>query len=136
MTSLPHEQKGHERIGGTGGVLGILFSLFLMERIDNGEKEKLVRTAGEALGFLSLEMNHNYKIMTNIKLDDHPNLIASQIFMLNDTVKGIHAKIILRNLLAYTEALLEEAINTRVSLPEFQSPGDDLGNKNNKMVHS
>eukprot|EP00253_Pinus_taeda_P006950 PITA_06950 len=111
LTSLAREQEGRESIGGTGGVLGILFSFFFIETINNkDEKEKLVKTAGEALGFLSLETNHNCNIMMNIRLDGHPNLIASLISVLNDTVKGIHAARILRNLLTYAE---EDAIKVR-----------------------
>eukprot|EP00253_Pinus_taeda_P020795 PITA_20795 len=105
LTNLAHERKGRERIGRTGGILRKLCSLFFMERINNNEeKEKLVKTAGEALGLLSLESEPNCKKMMSIKVDRHPNLIASLISMLNDAVKGIHAARILRNLLEYADA--------------------------------
>jgi hypothetical protein len=105
LTSLAREQEGRESIGGTGGVLHNLFSLFFMERNNNNdEKEELVNKAGEALGFLSLENEHNCEIMMSIKLDGHQNLIARLISVLNDTVQGIHVARILRNLLAYAKA--------------------------------
>eukprot|EP00253_Pinus_taeda_P035779 PITA_35779 len=105
LTNLAYEQKGRESIGRTGGILRKLFSLFFMERINNNdEKEKLVKTAGEALGLLSLESEPNCKKMMSIKVDRHPNLMASLISMLDDAVKGIHAARILRNLLEYTDA--------------------------------
>jgi hypothetical protein len=76
-----------------------------MERNNNNdEKEELVNKAGEALGFLSLENEHNCEIMMSIKLDDHQNLIAILISALNDTVQGIHAARILQNLLAYAKS--------------------------------
>eukprot|EP00253_Pinus_taeda_P017534 PITA_17534 len=105
LTNLAHEQKGRESIGRTGGILRKLCSLFFMERINNNdEKEKLVKTAGEALGLLSLESEPNCKKMMSIKVDRHPNVLASLISMLNDAVKGIHAARILRNLLEYADA--------------------------------
>eukprot|EP00253_Pinus_taeda_P021903 PITA_21903 len=105
LNSLAREQEGRESIGGTGGVLDNLFSLFFRE-IDsnNNEIEKLVKKAGEALGFLSLENAQNCEIMMSIKLDGHPNLISGLISVLNDTVRGIHVARILRNLLAHAKA--------------------------------
>eukprot|EP00253_Pinus_taeda_P013374 PITA_13374 len=105
LTNLAHEQKGRESIGRTGGILRKLFSLFFMERINNNdEKKKLVKTAGEALGLLSLESEPNCKKMMSIKVDRHPDVMASLISMLDDAVKGIDAARILRNLLEYTDA--------------------------------
>lgn len=105
LTSLAREQEGRESIGGTGGVLENLFSLFFRE-IDstNNEIEKLVKKAGEALGFLSLENTHNCEIMMSIKLDGHRNLISGLISVLNDTVRRIHVARILRNLLPHAKA--------------------------------
>lgn len=104
LTSLASEPEGRESIGGTGGVLHDLLSLFFMKRVNNGsETEELVKKAGEALGFLSLESKLNCEIMMSFKVDDHRNLIASLIPVLNDTVQGIHVARILRNLLAHAK---------------------------------
>jgi hypothetical protein len=103
LTSLAREPEVRDSIGGTAGVLHNLFSLFFEERIDDNNQE-LVTKAGEALGFLSLENKHNCELMKNIKLGDHPNLIARLISVLtdpNEPVQGIYAAKILRNLLAY-----------------------------------
>eukprot|EP00253_Pinus_taeda_P022341 PITA_22341 len=100
LTSLAREQEGRESIGSTGGVLDNLFSLFFRE-IDT---EELVKKAGEALRFLSLENAHNCEIMMSIKLDGHPNLISGLISVLNDSVRSIHVARILRDLLAHAKA--------------------------------
>jgi hypothetical protein len=118
LTSLAREQEGRERIGGTGGVLRNLFSLFFMERINNiVEMEELVKKAGEALGFLSLANEHNCQIMRSIKHDGQHNIIERLISVRNDTVQGIHVARILRNLLAkaddvelYENVLVEKVL--------------------------
>jgi len=112
LTSLALEEDGRESIGGTGGVLRSLFSVFYMERINiniisgsgDDETRELVTKAGEALALLSLENKQNCRRMMSIKLRDHPNLIASLISVMDDPVQGFHAARILRNLCAYAEA--------------------------------
>lgn len=74
---------------------------------DISGKKKLVKKAIKALGSLSLESEHNCKIM--MKLDDPPNLIASLISLLNHTAQNdhvlfIHVARILRNLLHHAKA--------------------------------
>eukprot|EP00253_Pinus_taeda_P007930 PITA_07930 len=113
LTNLALDDEGRESIGSTGGVLRNLFSVFFTERnVLNGAREdetttKLVKNAGEALDLLAVESKHNCRRMLWIKLQDpsksESKLIVKLISVLEDSVQGVLAARILRNLCAHTE---------------------------------
>ncbi|KAH9322445.1 hypothetical protein KI387_017084 [Taxus chinensis] len=107
LTGLVLDEEGRESVGSTGGVLTNLFSLFFMERFNSDEEmNQVVCKAGEALTLLSLDNNHNCQSMIQLKLSRH--VIRDLIAVMKDTVQGVHAVRILRNLCAYADAPYDE----------------------------
>ncbi|KAI3469497.1 hypothetical protein Pfo_026160 [Paulownia fortunei] len=95
LTSLAIEEDATERIGGTGGVLKVLFNIFFNYEIP--ENQSHVRAAaGEALAMLALESKNTCQWILKLRLNE--NLIKA----LEVPLLRINAARILRNLCAYS----------------------------------
>ena len=97
LTSLALDEDATERIGGTGGVLKGLFTIFFKEGLPQNYDQ--VRTAaGEALAMLALESKNNCHRM--LKLEELEWLVGA----LEVPLLRVNAARILRNLSTYSGA--------------------------------
>ncbi|KAL3648924.1 hypothetical protein CASFOL_005327 [Castilleja foliolosa] len=95
LTSLAIEEDATERIGGTGGVLKVLFGIFFDEEMP--ENQSHVRAAaGEALAMLALESKSSCQRMLKLRLNE--KLISA----LEVRLLRINSARVLRNLCAYS----------------------------------
>lgn len=95
LTSLAIEEDATERIGGTGGVLKVLFDIFFNDKIP--ENQSHVRAAaGEALAMLALDSKNMCQRI--LKLRQNESLIKA----LEVPLLRVNAARILRNLCAYS----------------------------------
>ncbi|KAL2229847.1 uncharacterized protein LOC105171410 [Sesamum indicum] len=95
LTSLAIEEDATERIGGTGGVLKVLFDIFLNDGIPENQSH-VRKVAGEALAMLALESKNTCQRILKLRLNE--NLIRA----LEAPLLRINAARILRNLCAYS----------------------------------
>ncbi|KAJ4749382.1 ARM repeat superfamily protein [Rhynchospora pubera] len=94
LTGLAMDENAKERIASTGGVIRLLFSIFLSPGVDG---ESSVRTeAGECLAMLALESKRNCSLI--LKKADVSKLVE----VLGDQYLRLNALRILRNLCAYS----------------------------------
>ncbi|GFQ05956.1 hypothetical protein PHJA_002739600 [Phtheirospermum japonicum] len=95
LTSLAIEEDATERIGGTGGVLKVLFGIFFDDEMP--ENQSHVRAvAGEALAMLALESKNTCQRMLKLRLNE--KLMGA----LEVPLLRVNAARILRNLCAYS----------------------------------
>ncbi|XP_058201998.1 uncharacterized protein LOC131316596 [Rhododendron vialii] len=99
LTSLAIEADATERIGGTGGVLKELFSIFFKEEIPKHQEDVRI-AAGEALVMLAFESKSNCRRLLNL------NVIEKLVKALELEVPflRINAARILKNLCIYSGA--------------------------------
>ncbi|KAL0388675.1 UNVERIFIED_CONTAM: hypothetical protein Sradi_2749300 [Sesamum radiatum] len=95
LTSLAIEEDATERIGGTGGVLKVLFDIFLNDGIPENQSH-VRKAAGEALAMLALESKNTCQRILKLRLNE--NLIRA----LEVPLLRVNAARILRNLCAYS----------------------------------
>ncbi|KAL0457287.1 UNVERIFIED_CONTAM: hypothetical protein Slati_1067900 [Sesamum latifolium] len=95
LTSLAIEEDATERIGGTGGVLKVLFDIFLNDGIPESQSH-VRKAAGEALAMLALESKTTCQRILKLRLNE--NLIRA----LEVPLLRVNAARILRNLCAYS----------------------------------
>ncbi|KAJ1688339.1 hypothetical protein LUZ63_019729 [Rhynchospora breviuscula] len=94
LTGLAMDENAKERIASTGGVIRLLFSIFLSPGI---EGESSVRTeAGECIAMLALESQMNCSLILK-KVD-----VSKLVDVLGDQYLRLNALRILRNLCAYS----------------------------------
>ncbi|XP_028759898.1 uncharacterized protein LOC114718663 [Neltuma alba] len=91
LTSLALEDNATERIGGTGGVLKELFSLFFKQT-----QRRVTTVAGEALAMLVLESRSNCHRVLKL------NVLGRLVEALKDPLLRVNAARILRNLCIYS----------------------------------
>ncbi|KAL8515410.1 hypothetical protein ACS0TY_014203 [Phlomoides rotata] len=95
LTSLAIEQEATERIGGTGGVLKVLFGIFLNDGIPENRGHVRV-AAGEALAMLVLESKNTCRLILKLGLNER------LVNALKVPLLRVNAARILRNLCAYS----------------------------------
>ncbi|KAJ3704345.1 hypothetical protein LUZ61_008050 [Rhynchospora tenuis] len=94
LTGLAMDENAKERIASTGGVIRLLFSIFLSPGV---EGESSVRTeAGECIAMLALESQINCSLILK-KVD-----VSKLVDVLGDKYLRLNALRILRNLCAYS----------------------------------
>ncbi|KAL8047828.1 hypothetical protein ABFX02_07G025000 [Erythranthe guttata] len=95
LTSLAIEEDATERIGGTGGVLRVLFDIFFNDEIP--ESYCHVRScAGEAIAMLALESKNTCQRILKLRINE--DLVRA----LENPLLRVNAARILRNLCAYS----------------------------------
>ncbi|XP_031493574.1 uncharacterized protein LOC116259793 [Nymphaea colorata] len=94
LTSMALDKDAKEKIGSTGGMISLLFGIFLNGEILENDGNLRV-SAGGALAMLALEDQQNCERM--LKLD----VIGKLVVGLNDKSLSINSARILRNLCAY-----------------------------------
>ncbi|MBA0664617.1 hypothetical protein Goklo_004585 [Gossypium klotzschianum] len=94
LTNLALEEEARERIGGTGGVLKELFTIFLNQGMPEHQNQ-VRRSAGEALAMLALESRANCHRILRLQVLER--LIAALEF----PMLRVTAARILRNLCTY-----------------------------------
>ncbi|KAH7842982.1 hypothetical protein Vadar_011265 [Vaccinium darrowii] len=95
LTSLAMEEDAKERIGGTGGVLKVLFNIFFQQGLDENQKRVRI-AAGEALAMLALESKSNCRRIMKLKV------IESLVDTMEVPLVRINAATILTNLCTYS----------------------------------
>ncbi|KAL6548429.1 hypothetical protein OROGR_008850 [Orobanche gracilis] len=95
LTSLAVEDDATERIGGTGGVLKVLFGIFLDDGIPE-DHSRVRAAAGEALAMLALESKNTCLRMLKLRLNE--KLIRA----LEIPLLRVNAARIMRNLCAFS----------------------------------
>ncbi|KAJ3670790.1 hypothetical protein LUZ60_008216 [Juncus effusus] len=94
LTGLAMDEKAKERIASTGGVIRLLFSIFLSHGVEG--RSSVRSEAGEAIAMLTLESKRNCWLI--LKKVDVVKLVAA----LDDPALQLNALRILRNLCAYS----------------------------------
>nr|GEU78483.1 armadillo-type fold protein [Tanacetum cinerariifolium] len=95
LTSLALEDDATERIGGTGGVLKELFTIFFREEIIDSQNHVRI-AAGEALGMLAFESTRNCHRILKL------NIVKKLSDALESPLLRVNAARILRNLCIYS----------------------------------
>ncbi|KAJ3670789.1 hypothetical protein LUZ60_008215 [Juncus effusus] len=95
LTGLAMDEKAKERIASSGGVIRLLFSIFLSPGVEG--RCSVRSEAGEAIAMLALESKRNCRVM--LKKVDVAKLVAA----LDEPTLQLNASRIFRNLCAYSE---------------------------------
>ncbi|XP_072959378.1 uncharacterized protein [Typha angustifolia] len=141
LTSLAMDETAKERIGGTGGIIKLLLSIFFRQDITYDK-------AGEALAMLALESKKNC-----IMILKETDVLERLVCALNDPLLQLNALRILRNLSAYsgtesagrlsgviaalptvlkstmieTDKLLQASLGLTIQICKFMGPEDFAG---------